>query len=190
MLPCTREHDFRKIAVFVVGPHFGQISGDFTSVLDPKSQQKHLRKRFRENLGFRSPFFVVFHDFWTPFGTPFGSQNHPKTLPGRSRATFRTFRGIRGRFWSLRGWFWEPPGSILEPPGLILEPPGVVLGAQGTSKQPQGHSNDAPSPHVPPIIRPSDAQATLRPWDPDEGPASQSASQSPASQPPASQTNR
>ena len=46
VLPCTREHDFRKIAVFVFGPPFGQIFGDFTSVLDPKSRQKHLRKRF------------------------------------------------------------------------------------------------------------------------------------------------
>ena len=78
VLSPTPEHDFRKIAVFVFGPHFGQIFGDFTSVLDPKSQQKHLRKRFRENLGFRSPFLLVFHDFWTPFGTPFRTQNHLK----------------------------------------------------------------------------------------------------------------
>ena len=82
VLPCTREHDFRKIAVFVFGPHFGQMLGDFTSVLDPKSQQKHLRKRFRENIGFPSPFLVVFHDFWTPFGTPFRTPNHLKTLLG------------------------------------------------------------------------------------------------------------
>ena len=74
---------------------------------------------------------LILGDFGTPLGSPLDTKNRPKTLPGRSRATLGTFRGLRGRFWILRGWSGEPPGSILEPPGSILESPGVVFGASG-----------------------------------------------------------
>ena len=117
MLTPTREHYFRKMAVFVFGPHVGEIYGDFTTVLDPQSQPKHFRKRFRENLVFRSPFLVVFHDLGTPLGTLLAPQITPKHCRdapgqhlGRSEASgvdFGTsgggFGSLRGRFWSLRG---------------------------------------------------------------------------------------
>ena len=89
MLPCTREHDFRKITVFVPGPLLGPISCDFTSVFDPQNHKKRCRKRSWKTSGFLTSFLLVFGDFGDPFGSPlraqnrpWPAQNRPKTFPG------------------------------------------------------------------------------------------------------------
>ena len=98
VLPCTREHDFRKIAVFAPGSPFGAISAEKTSVFCP---------------------------FGSPFCTP-QIEEAPKNAPGMlsesSRCTFSRFSlllaapgTLRGRFWSLRGRFWSLRALILVP---------------------------------------------------------------------------
>ena len=65
MLPCTREHYFREIAVFVFGPPFGWILAHFCLISDPKTLQNGLRDPLEKKLTFG----IYFIDFLVDLGT-------------------------------------------------------------------------------------------------------------------------
>ena len=85
MLPPTREHDFRNIAVFVFGPPFRVIFDDFTSVLHPEVNKNNSEHAFKKSLVFDGLFVSFRMTLGTLWGTLLAPKITPKPLPGRSR---------------------------------------------------------------------------------------------------------
>ena len=121
VLPCTREHDPREIAVFVFGPPCRWILAHFHLIFDPKTLQNGLRDPLEKKVDFWYLFCRFFGRFLGPFG-PLGEAIFAKkachTLGER---TFWPSGTPRGRFFGFSSFFLPIWGSILEPPGVIWD---------------------------------------------------------------------
>ena len=117
MLPCTREHDFRKIAVFAPGSDFRRFLVDFSSLLAPKTLQNDLQKRLQKSMQIFIKLLSILGSIWDPFWDPFWEAKVAETqgiqmvfalFCTRKGARFGALFGpISGPFLVHFGRFWE-----------------------------------------------------------------------------------
>ena len=70
MLPCTGEHESRKIAVFAPGSDFRWFLVAFSSLLAPKTLQNDLPKRLQKSMQIYIELLSIFGSIFDPFLDP------------------------------------------------------------------------------------------------------------------------
>ena len=107
VLPCTREHDPRQIAVFVFGPPCRWLLAHFHLIFDPKTLQNGLRDPLEKKIDFWYLFCRFFGRFLGPFG-PLGEAFFAKK-PRHSlrKRTFWPSGTPRGPFWGFSSFFYR-----------------------------------------------------------------------------------
>ena len=109
VLPCTREHDPRKIAVFVFGPPCRWILAHFHLIFEPKTLQNSLRDPLEKKVDF----WYLFCRFGGRFLGPFGSLGETcfakKARHSLGKRTSWPSGTPRGRFFVFLSFTSPPP---------------------------------------------------------------------------------
>ena len=109
MLPCTREHDFRKIAVFAPGSDFRWFLVDFSSLLAPKTLQNDLPKRLQKSMQIFIELLSIFGSILDPVWDPKIWKNSQKIYWNQKLSFSGAWKGPRHHF-----------GAILAHLGMIF----------------------------------------------------------------------